>query len=343
MTWILALLLATPGDGPLLTFAPDYDKALAEAAERGVPLLFLNFDAWATEPWQPWLTAAPFAKSVSRAVVLISSQEEHGDKVEVIDGSPRNVCRIFGQVTCLQHRNILERLFQEFVEEGGSLITPHFFIVSPERKILHRAEHEFTPDAVTTALDDAMRQFPHGLDCASYLKVRRCLAQAEVDIGSRLFEDGVPRLREALDLAGQSPMRPKAEALCTKLEQFAREILVRADASVEKGNVLEALVALDDLVADLERFAPVEEARARERSLLDTPAGRELRKELKDHGDARALFRQARANEKAGKTKLAIQALRKIVTRYGKTAFGERAALRLEQLGSKAPPREPMR
>src|SRR5262245_48438189 len=134
-------------DAARLTFADRYDDAFVEARERNVPVLVLDFDGWSTAQGhkiESFYDDKDFLAAVDGAVLVIASQEEHGEKKQTVDGVERTVCSLFGGVPCVTHRDMLPKVFKDFGKEG-ELRSPLFVLAGPDHKELARIEHEQNP------------------------------------------------------------------------------------------------------------------------------------------------------------------------------------------------------
>lgn len=325
---LATLLLALALDKPTLPFAEKYDAAFAEARARNVPVLIVDFDGWTEDQQQSqpgaFYSDPQFLAQVEGAVVLLASQHDHGARKETIAGEERDVCSLWGGISCNAHRDILPKLFADFGKDG-ELITPLFVVATPERKELTRHEHEKRPVDLVLALKAASKHLGPGMSRTHYLQIESGLRQLRRLTELHEFAAATALLETLKKVPGNFAPNAEVKAAESALDGAGREQAKRAQELWTAKRHLEALTLIDDVKAAFGKLPCVTAASATLAEWEKDPLTKEHAASLKAHRAARLLYFQAVAYEQANDRKRATETLDKLLRQFPESEFIDRA------------------
>ncbi|MFO0984030.1 MAG: hypothetical protein U1E76_20305 [Planctomycetota bacterium] len=315
-------------------FARDLQSALREASDRRVPILYCNFDTWHMEP-KPGDSGTPLkqvlgdanlARVVARTICILSSTEKHGEAKQIIDGVERTVCKSFGWMPCSAHKTVLDHVFKSFAH-GGVLDFPHFYLASPDGKVLVSVIGERGPAILASEFEAALGEWKPGLERTVYQSCRAAFAEATAAERAGDFYRARGALESVQKQAKGYPPEQEALAALVRLNDSARQRKNDLVAALQKGegNQLENLIALDDLAFGMGELAAGGQARSSVAELLRQARFATLLPELEQHRAARSLYFKCVALVKEGKRDPARRGLADFLKRYAGSRFEQRA------------------
>jgi hypothetical protein len=321
-------------DAARLTFADRYDDAFVEARERNVPVLVLDFDGWSTAQGhkiESFYDDKEFLAATDGAVLVLASQEEHGEKKQTVDGAERTVCTRFGAVPCVTHRDMLPKVFKDFGKEG-ELRSPLFILAGPDHKELARIEGEQNPPELTAALKQAQKSLGAGLGRADYVRIKQGLKRIDQLREVHDFMAAVALCGELRKIPGS--LAPQQQVLATEksLEKAGLDQIQRAEQLWQAQRFLEALLEMDDARLSFGKLAPAASAATKMAAWEKAPEAKQHLAAIKDDRTARQLYQQGSELAAKGDSKKAIQAFEKLLKSYPDSRFCGRARVLLGEL-----------
>lgn len=325
---LAAVVLAPQPELPPLPFVDRYDAAWAQAKERNVPVLVLDFDGWANGasdgPLEAFFTDRDFLRQAEAAVLVLASQDDHGRERQLLDGVEREVCAKFGVVSCDSHRDMLPKVFSDFGRDGV-LVSPLFVVAGPDRKELARFEHEQTPSTISASLVAAGRTLGPGLPRRDWVALTQGARELERLIELHEPAAAVALLAQLRKIPGRFAPHEEVDRLAAKLEESGTKRLARAQELFAAGRALDGLIEADDVKACFGKLACADAAAAQVTAWEKDPAHKPLLRELKEHRSARQLYLSAVELDRAGDARRAVSALDRLLRQFPESRFTDRA------------------
>jgi len=324
---LACVMLAMQVEAARLLFADRYDQAFLEAKARNVPVLVLDFDGWSSDRGDRiefFYEDKEFLAATEGAVLVLASQDDHGEKAQRVDGAERMVCPVYGGISCRSHRDVLPKVFADFGREG-QLVSPLFGVADPDHKELGRLEHEQRPAAVAQLLKEASRKLGPGLARGDYLRLQSGLQEIRRLADLHEFSLAVAISEELQKIPGAFTPQQELAAARLKLDQAGRSASQRAEELWNAGRHGDALLELDDVKASFGRFAVAGDAGSRLAAWEKLAEAKPFLGQLKAHRAARQLYLQGLEADRKGDPKRAVQALEKLIRSYPESRFAARA------------------
>ncbi|MSR47940.1 MAG: hypothetical protein EXS13_12910 [Planctomycetes bacterium] len=327
---LLAASLSTAIDTPTIPYASKYDAAFAEARVRNVPVLIIDFDGWTEDKQQTqpeaFYSDKDFLTQIDGAVVLLASQEDHGSVKATIDGTDRDVCKLFGGVHCTTHRDVLPKLFTDFGKDG-QLISPLFVVASPDKKELVRFEHEELPRDLVLALKGASKLLGPGMSRTVHRQLQSGLERVRRLVELREYAAATASLEPLQKIPGTFALNADVKIAASGIEEAGRAQTNRAKELWEAGRRLDGMIMLDDVKASFGRLPSAVEASATIRLWEKDAAAKAFMAGLQAHRGARQIYQQAVAQDAAGDRKRAGETLEKLLRQFPDSQFTNRAKI----------------
>jgi hypothetical protein len=332
---VACVLLGLQAGPARLPFAERYDQAFLEARQRNVPVLLLDFDGWTTDPnqaqWSAFYEDSDFLAAAENAVLVLASQEQHGERKERVEGSERAVCSVYGGVPCSAHRDVLPKAFADFGRDG-QLISPLIAVATPDHKEVGRLEHEQRPAAVVLLLKEGAKRLGPGLRRSDYLRLSRGLQEIRRLADLHEYASVVAICEELQRIPGDFPPQQELRALEQKLDETARGLLARAHELWAAARHLDALLQADDVRLSFGRLAAAATASQQVSAWEKSLEGKPHHAALKADRAARQLYQQGVEFDRKGDAKRARETLAKLARSHPDSRFTERARALLQAL-----------
>ncbi len=332
------LLLALQVPAARLHFADRYDDAFAEAKARNVPVLVVDFDGWSTDRNNPQISDfyedRDFSVAAEGAVLVLASQEDHGERTEIVDGNERRVCSTYGGISCAAHRDVLPKAFADFGKDG-QLVSPLFALATPDHKELRRLEHEQAPASLTLLLKQAAKQVGPGLRRTEYVKLKRGLNDVRrfSDLGE--YTSAVALCADLRKIPGQFAPQAELAVAERRLEEAGREKLARGDELWSAGRILDALLEMDDVRLSFGHLPPAISATTQMKAWEKTAKAQPHIAALRSDRAARTIYEKGLSLERRGEPKLALEVFEKLLREYPEGRFSNRAVALVAALRQK--------
>lgn len=335
----LALLFLLPaqnapkGRAAGIQWSESYEKAFADANDRGVPVLIAviedgeeaNDDVYANT-----MLNSAFVAATERTVNLIAnrgSREQHGTVSLKRDGQSVEACARFGTITCAEHKKTEIGVFRDFAS-NGELKTPMVILALPDTTIVAALHDRHPLEEFLAVFKAADAKLPNGLSATEANDVRTGLADCP-----RWFEAG--EVAKVIAFAKPFESRKTGSTLVAaalkeleKVVELGKRDLASVEQILETRDYPAAVARLDEIAARFTGSRVETIAKERKANLLTNKDVKAALAKAKREEQAKKLLEQADKFKADGKLDRANKVYDQIRAKFADTLAGSELAAR---------------
>ncbi len=313
-----------------------WKEALEHARQRNVPLVIavIQDGEEANERLADGvLVDKKFVAAMNEAVPIICSRENHGHiKIEKGVGEIE-VCKRFGGTTCDRHIDHEVEMFRHFFH-GDQVKTPQVMFCRPDLHMLDNIIDVEPASNYVKMLEKTQKQIGPGLTAKLFDDSREMLTRGRNHLRMKEYRQAWDAVAELVAVGGKATAVRRAEEIHKSVEEVLNKKLEEAYARADRGELLAALIALDDLMTDFDGTPPEKKAKAAFDRLRKSKEGRAAARDLARDKKLRPDLERAAEYETKGEWVRARDLYRRIVDRGEGLPVGLKARARLDYFAS---------
>ncbi len=322
-----------------IPWAKSYRSALEESAARNVPVLvfFIEDGEEANERVVNGVLPDKRISELSeRIVFVIASMADHGEVEVEVDGKTHKVCARYGHLSKSQRRRA-EMEVRGKIFGTDPIKTPLYVLIGPDGHDIWRKEVDIdigdTPSELVTAVMNDMKRLGPGMSRADYWQATSLLEESEDLIAKGELAVLMDELRPyATDSRSKCSIIKELQGKIVEVDQKGKEAVRRFEQILEAGNVVDAILDLEELVDSFEDMETGDLAEETLKRHEKTDAVKAKKSELRIERSALKQLDSALALEDRGRASSALKKYRSIVEKYGGTRAADVAKERVQAL-----------
>ena len=317
-------------------FAERYSVAFEEASARNVPVVILDFDGWEDGDYNlsQWYENRALLEITEFTVLILAGQHTHDQEQQLVDGEKRLVCAEYGGVPCEVHQRMLHEVFKDFADEEGSLPSPLFIVVLPDRTPVARFEQELGPNSIVRAIRKSQAKLGQGLGRTDYRKLKEGVALLKRKIDLKAYRAAWLKVLDLRAIPGNTALHKQLADLEEQLREAGKRRLAELEELWAKGQHLDALLGADELSGSFGKTPVGKQVAAVLKGWQRTPEGKAHARTVKNTRIAREMYEKGTRLDGEGNTRKALSTLRQLVKKFPESIWAEKARPLIEALSN---------
>ena len=220
-------------------------------------------------------------------------------------------------------------MFRQFFQDD-EVKTPQLMFCRPNLQLIDRIVDVEPTAAYLKVLEGARKKLGPGLTREMFEASREMLTRGRNHLRAREYRQALDAVAELAAVGGPAAPVKRAEEIMKSIDDALNKRLEEAYRLADQERLLEALVLLDDLMAEFDGTPPEQKARAAFDRLRKTKAGKNAARDLARDKKLRPDLAKAGEFEQKGEWLKARDLYRRVVERGEGLPVGLKAKARLD-------------